>query len=240
MKQSMDRPYVICHMLMSIDGKISGEYFGMPEVATVHQSYSDIRSGYNCNAVLNGAVTAAEIYADGYCDNLESTDKQFSRDDYVADKTADHFVIAVDTEGRLKWRQNFVDRDSMPKSHVIEVLTENVSDDYIAHLRDKKVSYLFAGKEDLDVALMLRKLKSVFGIDKLMICGGGVLDWSFLQADCLDELSLVIAPVTDGRTDTASLFDRSPYQTVNVPKAFTLSEVRRLAGDGIYLKYLAK
>ena len=27
----MDRPFIVCHMLSSVDGKIDGEFFRLPE-----------------------------------------------------------------------------------------------------------------------------------------------------------------------------------------------------------------
>ena len=32
-KNNMERPFVVCHMLTSLDGKIDGAFFGMPETA---------------------------------------------------------------------------------------------------------------------------------------------------------------------------------------------------------------
>lgn len=233
------RPYVICHMIASVDGKIDGDYFKMPELTPVLAASHEIRAEYGCKAVLNGAVTAAEIYADGYKEQPEKTDEHFPREDMAVKTDLDAFAVAVDIEGRLNWNKGYVERRGS-RSHVIVVLTENVSDDYIAQLRKHQISYLFAGKEALNVPLMLEKLKSLFGIERLLISGGGVLNWSFLQAGCLDEFSLVIAPLTDGMTNTASLFDRSPYITQNVPTAFSLTDVIRLPGDGIWLRYYPK
>lgn len=73
----MGRPYVICHMIASVDGKINGEYFKMSELVPVLAASHKIRADYGCKAVLNGAVTAAEIYADGYLTNLTKTEEQF-------------------------------------------------------------------------------------------------------------------------------------------------------------------
>ncbi len=83
---------------------------------------------------------------------------------------------------------------------------------------------------------MLKGLKNAFAIDFLIISGGGIVNWSFLQEGYIDELSLVICPLSDGRTDTATLFDRSSYAAWDITVAFSLEEVKRLKGDGIPLK----
>lgn len=46
--------------------------------------------------------------------------------------------------------------------------------------------------------MVMEKLYQLFHIEKLLICGGGTADWTFLQAGMVDELSLVLSPVTDG------------------------------------------
>ena len=123
------------------------------------------------------------------------------------------------------------------KLHVIVVLQENASDAYISHLRKAGVSYIFAGKDSLDLPLAARKLKELFGIESMLLSGGGVVDWSFLQAGLIDEISLVIPPVIDGGTGLASAFDDSAFAANHSPKPLSLIDVQRLAGDCIWLRY---
>lgn len=121
-----------------------------------------------------------------------------------------------------------------------EILTEQVSDAYLSYLRRFDISYLFAGKKTLDRALLLQKLKISFGIERLMIAGGGATNWSFLQAEVLDELSLVICPVADGNTISVSIFEWSDFLPVKPPVAFSLKDIKKLEGDGIWLRYTVK
>ena len=123
------------------------------------------------------------------------------------------------------------------KMHVVTILQENVSDAYIAHLRQAGVSYVFAGKDSLDLPLAVRKLKEQFGIKKMLLSGGGIVDWAFLQAGLIDEISLVIPPVIDGGTELASAFDDSVFAENHSSKALSLIDVQRLDGDCIWLRY---
>lgn len=54
--------------------------------------------------------------------------------------------------------------------------------------------------------LAMKKLKELFGIKTLMLGGGAALNWSFIQAEMCDEVSVVIAAVTDGSLTTQTLF----------------------------------
>lgn len=117
------------------------------------------------------------------------------------------------------------------------MLTESVSDNYIAHLRENNISYVFAGKAKLDIPLALHKLKDLFSINTVMLSGGGAINWSFLQAGCIDELSLLLAPVTDGLRDTTTTFARSSFMADGVPVGFTLKEAKCIHPDGVWLIY---
>lgn len=86
----------------------------------------------------------------------------------------------------------------------------------------------------------MEKLYRLFHIEKLLLCGGGGADWSFLDAGMVDELSLVIAPVTDGSQGSASVFAGIPGLNGVSPVGFSLKEVRQTEGGGVYLRCLAK
>lgn len=128
-------------------------------------------------------------------------------------------------------------RKGAPAAHVIEVLTEQASPEYLDYLQKQGVSYLFAGKERLDCALLLKKLWELFGIEKLMVAGGGIMNWSFLLEGLIDELSLVIAPVADGSTTAVSIFERADFLPNSIPVGFHLKEVKILDGDVLWLRY---
>lgn len=89
---------------------------------------------------------------------------------------------------------------------MIEVLTELASNACKALLRKPGISYMLAGKTELDSALALSKLQEKFHIETPMLGGGGVLNWSFLQAGKCSEISLVLAAAADGSPDTPPVF----------------------------------
>ena len=60
MNEPKDRPYVICHMQSSIDGRISGKFFFTPAAEAVYESDNDIRKGYRADAIMNGGKLVAD------------------------------------------------------------------------------------------------------------------------------------------------------------------------------------
>lgn len=240
MEAETGRPFVVCHMVSALDGKISGEYFETEEIKPVLAASNHIREQFHCEAVLYGATTMAETYADGYIDELPDTSESYPRTDYIAPCEVNSYYVAIDIEGRIRWENKYIEKRGRQKSQVIEVLTENISDRYLAYLRSLDISYIFAGECTLDCGVLLKKLADIFGIRRLMISGGGIVNWSFLQAGLIDELSLVLCPLTDGENNTAAVFDRSPYLPDGIPVAFTLENVQTLPGDGLWLVYRPK
>ena len=234
----MDRPKIICHILQSVDGNIDGSFFSQPETIPALREFSRIREEYACDAVISGAITASEIYSNSLADDLPEVLETYSRTDWQAAK-ADKYAVIIDGEGTILWQSGTVERRG-DKMHVVTILQENVSDAYIAHLRQAGVSYVFAGKDSLDLPLAVRKLKEQFGIEKMLLSGGGIVDWAFLQAGLIDEISLIIPPVIDGGTGLASAFDDSAFAANHSPKPLSLIDVQRLDEDCIWLRYQTK
>ena len=253
----MNRPYVICHMQASIDGRISGKFFFTPAAEAVYEKDNEIRKSYQADAVMNGAVTCGEIYSDGFLqpgdlpdvsDSVPSAaaDVARSREDFIAEPCFGHYIVCVDPKGTLRWNKNTVSHRGNPQAHVIEVLTEDVDSRYPAYLKARGISYIFAGEAELDLALALSKLQSSFGIQRILLTGGGQMNWTFLNAGCIDEVNLIILPMIDGNTSSAGLFDR-PLDSGECSKQdaaafafsqFRLAEINRLPEDSLWLKYI--
>ncbi len=119
---------------------------------------------------------------------------------------------------------------------VLEVLTDQAPNAYKAYLRDRQISYIIAGHDQLDAPLLLRKLKHDLHMERVMLGGGGVLNWSFIQQGLCDELSVVISPAADADSDSPSPFTAVPGFSTTDPIAFSLEMVQS-QGDAVWLRY---
>ena len=236
----MNRPYTVCHMLTSLDGKIDGAYMGAPECAPALAAYGKLREVFDCQATLYGTMTMAGSYSNGFAESWEVSGTVYPKEDYVAVLDAANYIVSIDPEGSLGWSSNTIEKKGRPAAHVIEVLTEQVSGDYLDYLRKFNISYIFAGKDRLDCKLLLEKLYQLFHIERLMIAGGGLTNWSFAQENLLDELSIVIAPVADGSTETVSIFEKSDFLPPCPPAAFRLKVPEVIGENILWLRYLSK
>ncbi|TWD93408.1 riboflavin biosynthesis pyrimidine reductase [Neobacillus bataviensis] len=239
----MERPYIICHMLTSLDGKIIGDYLKDERGAYFTDEYEKIQGRYGCKAWMCGRITMEEHFTFGHqLDLKEDNIPTIPRTDYVANKDAKSYVIAVDPSGKLGWTENSIApwNEDRSEDHIIEVLTEQVSDAYLAHLKNIGISYIFAGKERLNFTVVMEKLKKLFSIEELMLEGGGFLNGSFLNEGLIDELSLILVPIADGASNSVTLFETSSFLTNRHPVNFFLKEVEKLDDCGLWLKYVTK
>jgi 2,5-diamino-6-(ribosylamino)-4(3H)-pyrimidinone 5'-phosphate reductase len=229
MKGASSRPRVICHMAISIDGRIVVD--GWPDSPAVRREYEQIHTTYEADAWMCGRITMEPFTGTTRSDaDVKREYLGPPREDHMADGAHESFAVAIDPGGRLAWKENNIDGD-----HVVGVLSERVSDEYLAFLRDRGVSYVLAGKRDVDLAVALEKLGTRFGIRTLMLEGGGRINGGMLAAGLIDELSVVVSPVADGRIGTPALFDVDADHVM--PRRLTLAEVERRADNLLWLRY---
>lgn len=198
----MNRPYIICHMTMSIDGKVTGDFLFREECSKATEVYYEINRNLKCDGFICGRVTMEESFTQKWYPDLENFEAISDREDFIPHNLSGFYAVAFDTKGKLGWQSaNIIDPDGdigYDNAQVIEVLSEAAEDKFLGYLKSMQIPYIFAGKDKIDVNLALNKLKSIFGIDKLLLEGGSIINGSFQRADAIDELSLVTAPVVAG------------------------------------------
>lgn len=234
----MKRPYVICHILSSLDGKINGPFMSAKATRTLGGAYGNLRCEMNADAWLYGTTTVKEFL--NFREPLLSENAAVPEGDFVTGDETKPYFVALDAKGELGWESGRFANKGRAEAHVIEILTEAAPLSYRAYLREWGVSYILAGKSELDYQLAMEKLYQLFHIEKLLICGGGAADWIFLQVGMVDELSLVLSPVTDGSSGTASVFAQFSAQKAGHPVEFDLKSVQQLDSGCLYLRYMAK
>ncbi len=239
----MNRPYIFCHMMTSLDGKIMGNYMETPEGSAAGNVFYQIAFGKNPYYVhqgwLSGRITTDDNFTLYKKPELDENALPVPQGDYIAEPDAEMYYVSVDPAGRLGWEKEeltYVDTTA----HVIEVLTGKAGNAYKAFLRKLGISYIIAGESKLDYSLALSKLKEFFGIETLMLGGGGVLNWSFIQAGMCDEVSIVMAASADGSRDTPALFSAQEGLSENNAVSFQLEEVKAMDGGSVWLRYIVK
>lgn len=236
----MNRPYIICHMVTSLDGKVTGDFLFTPECEGATEIYYDINRKLKCNGFICGRVTMEGSFSQGYYPDL--SDYKPVRHgighkmDFMLDDMTGFYAVAFDPKGKLGWKSNkIIDPDGDPGydgAQIIEVLTEQVDERYLGYLESLDIPYIFAGETEIDVDFALFKLKNILGCKTLLLEGGSIINGSFQRADAIDELSLVIAPIVADKNDKPLFMD-------STIKNFELTKSQNINGN-LVLSYIRK
>lgn len=225
------RPYVICHMCTSLDGKILGSRWGkLPGYERESDLFENTAASFRIGAWIVGTTTMDEFDAPKF--KLPRAAGRIPRRDHIAMKGARRLAIGADAKGVLSFRNNEVGGD-----HVVLLVTERVSNDYLAHLQSAHVSYLFCGRKEIDLRLALEKLSRAFKLKKLMLQGGGKFNGAMLKAGLIDEISHITVPIADGGAGVTSFFDIPGKAPAKAAAALRLLSIRQLPGSVIWARY---
>ena len=220
------KPYIICHMVASIDGRID---CSMVEKISGDEYYTTLEE-LGSPTLLEGRVTM-QHYNALQEQFIPRNGQPIGRTDIYVAEESDAYMVSVDTLGRLQWESNNIDG-----APLICIVSERASEEYLDTLRAQQISWIAVGKESIDLKRAMEILYERFGVRNLGLLGGGHINGGFLGAGLVDEVSLLLAPGIDGRQGQTSLFDGITNQN-RVPVPLKLEPVKRLHNDVIWLRY---
>ncbi|HEY4247950.1 MAG TPA: RibD family protein [Lacunisphaera sp.] len=235
----MKRPYVICHMMSTVDGRIKTERWSLSGAA--ERQYEAVHQLHRADAWLCGRETFQGDFLEQKRAANFSQKTKVPPGDFVADvqlpptaprKSRPVFAIAVDGSGKLHWESN-----DMRGDRLVVLTTAKAPSGYLADLRAKSISYVIGGKSEVDFAGALRRLHRYFGIRKVMLEGGGGINGALLAAGVVDEISLLICPFADGSRQLPTLFDVPKKLLGKKAAALKLTGVKRRPGEIVWLRY---
>jgi riboflavin biosynthesis pyrimidine reductase len=159
--------------------------------------YEQIHQEMNGDAWIVGRVTMAEMSKAG--PHAPAAHGAVGRPHHIAARGAGSYAIAIDLSGRVHFSKPDIGGD-----HVIVILGPEVPDSHLAELAGDGVSYVVLPEAKPDLGRILDILGGEFGIRRLLLEGGAIINGSFFAAGLVDELSLLIAPSLHGRTEEAN------------------------------------
>jgi riboflavin biosynthesis pyrimidine reductase len=225
------KPHVICHMSSSLDGRTRLSRW-RPKGTASGAVFEKLHDELGGDAWLIGRVTGQE-FAKGSA-YPATTDAVFPRESWFVRRDAKAYGVVLDADGKIAWGRADIGGDP-----IVVVLSEKVSDAHLAGLRSEGISYIFAGKTELDLGLALETLNRELGIKRLLLEGGGVANGAFLRAGLVDEISLILFPTVDGTKGVSSIFDSSEAEAgQSAPlRTMVLESIQQLDGGVLWLRY---
>src|SRR5438309_4082718 len=170
------RPYVILNAAMSLDGKIA-TYTGDSRMS----SPSDLRRVHRLRASVDGIMVGMRTL-------LRDDPKLTER---FAEGRKPHRII-VDSTAQTPLT-SYVVRTAKETPTIVAV-TSRAPKSRIEILERRGVKVFVCGKGPLvSVKILLQTLRKL-GIRKILLEGGGALNWSMLSSGLVDEVSVAITP----------------------------------------------
>ncbi|MCJ2052860.1 RibD family protein [Methylobacterium sp. J-070] len=230
------RPRIICHMVTSIDGRLHPSRFTVPVAGVdkdrLRRHYDEVSPRLGARGWMCGRVTMQEI-SKGKGRTVTSPGIT-SREAFVGDRGDRDLAVAIDPNGKVHYGQDHLHGD-----HAVAVLSEGVSDTYLAELLEDGVSYVFAGPDGRDLAKAMDALGETFGVETLLLEGGAGINGAFLKAGLIDEISVLIQPAVDGLAGVQSIFEYrgGPDERPGAGQALRHMSTETLEGGMVWLRY---
>lgn len=138
----MIKPYIVCHMMTSVDGRID---CAMTEHLPGVQEYYDTLDALDAPTRISGRVTAElEMALPGKFE--AKTAEALGKEAFSKAADAEGYEIVVDTHGTLLWGESAEDERPL-----LILTSEQVSKEYLAYLNGKHISWIACGKEHVDL-----------------------------------------------------------------------------------------
>lgn len=209
------RPWVVLNAGITLDGKIATKSrdskISCPEdLQRVHRLRSEVDGvmvGINTALIDDPKLTAHKI-AGG----------------------RNPVRIVVDSKARISPSAQVFKGDA----RTIIAVSRKAPEERLRRIREK-AEVIVCGEDRVDLRCLMRKLYRR-GIKKLLLEGGGTLNWSMLKEGLVDEVRVAIAPRLVGGRDAVTLVEGEGYELIEEGVKLRLKKSYPL-GEDLILEY---
>ena len=213
------QPYIILNAAMTIDGKIASSA-GDPEISdeedwkAVHKLRTEVDAIMvgKCSIILDDPKLHIKFYEHkGYC------------------------RIVLDSALSIPIESKVV--NYKPEIYpTIIVTTENVSIERIKEFESNNIEIIKSGTGSRVDIIKLMPILYKKGIRRILLEGGGNLNWSFIKENLVDEIRILVAPWIVGGKTAISLVEGEGFATMIESPKFNLIDVTS-RNSYVVLKY---
>lgn len=192
---AVDRPYVVLNAAMTLDGKIASrtgraDISGDEDWKRVHNLRGDV------DAILVGKNTVL-IDDPRLTDRFQGKNPTRVVVDSRAETPADAKVLEV-AEG----------------AKTVVAVTDQASKERVQRLEEAGAHVVYSGSGPrVDLTELMAELGSM-GVGKLLLEGGGTLNWSMFQEGLVDEVRVSVAPYILGGEEAVTLVEGEGFASM--------------------------
>ena len=213
------RPYVILSGAISVDGKIATKT-GDSKLSSQEDSIRLHKLRSKVDAILVGKNTV--LVDDPLLTVRHTVGKNPTR-------------IILDSKGILSKKSKILQTSDKVKT--IIVVSKQISKLNLKKLNDFPVEIIIAGKNSINIKLLLKKL-SEKNFKTILVEGGGIINWEFIKYNIFDELLITISPFIIGGNNAVSLVGGEGFKKISESPNLRLKSTKRLKNH--YVLHYAK
>jgi|TARA_B110001454_G_scaffold50031_1_gene49136 2,5-diamino-6-(ribosylamino)-4(3H)-pyrimidinone 5'-phosphate reductase len=206
------RPYVILSAAMTLDGKIETKMSKLKlsskkDTVRVHKLRAKV------DAILIGKNT------------LEIDNPTLSVRHTVGKNPT---RIILDSHGTIKSSSKIL--QTCDKIQTIIVTTNLISAANLSRLRKFPIQIITCGNSSVSISKLLKILHNK-GIKKIIVEGGGTINWSFLKHGFVDELIITIAPYILGGSNSKTLVEGDGFKNLLSATKLKLKKTQKINNE---------
>jgi len=224
----VERPFVYVNMAMTADGKITSAGREYPRFTSDHDRETMDRLRAEADAVLLGAGTAR---ADDPPLHVRAEAMREHR--RALGKPEELLRVLVSASLDVNPDSRFF---AEGRGAAVVATVEEAPADRVEALAGRAEVWRL-GHRRVDLPALLERLHRR-GVARLLVEGGGELNWAFLEQDLIDELYVTVAPCLLGGRDAPTLLE-GPGLRMASRRRLRLADLRR-HGDEVYLRWVVE
>lgn len=190
--------YVILNAAMSIDGKISTR-----KNDSAISSKLDLVRVHKLRSTVDGIMIGiSTVLGDDPMLNVR----------YSATGTKNPTRIIIDSKARIPLNSRII--ESSNKIQTIIAVTHNASSRKIKEIQKRGAQVLVYGNGKVNLRNLFQQLEKM-GLKKIIVEGGGEINWSVLKLGLVNELVVTISPVVIGGRDAKTLVEGKGFTNIS-------------------------
>ena len=223
----MERPYVFLNVAMTADGKIDTFERRGASISSQRDKERVDRLRAEADAVMVGGRTLLD---EDPKLTVKSADLRAARE--ANGLTPNPAKVGIVSVADLKPDSAFL---TVGPARIVIFTTQGTSKKQLDFLRARGVELFVDEKQRVDLPKALHTLKEI-GINRLMVEGGGTLNFELLRRGLVDELTAYVAPLVFGG-ESAPTLAAGPGLVRNAAILLKLVDAEAWEDGGVLLKY---
>ena len=202
------RPYVILSAAITLDGKL-----GVINKRTKLSSKNDKIRVHKLRSRVDAIIIGK---------NTVNLDNPLLTVRYAKGKNP--IRIILDSLGTIKSSSKII--QTCNRVPTIIAVSESISEKNLQRLRKLSVEVITCGKNSVDISKLLGLLLKK-GIKKILLEGGGTVNWSFIKKNTIDEAIITLTPYVVGGKNTISLVEGIGFKNLDNSIKLKLKKIQK-------------